>query len=30
MYVSGVGIFEDDLSEDVKFDFKDFISEGYS
>ncbi|PFL17781.1 hypothetical protein COJ07_22250 [Bacillus cereus] len=30
MYVSGVGIFEDDLSEDIKFGFKDLISEGYS
>lgn len=30
MYVSGVGIFEDNLSEDIKFDFQDLISEGYS
>ncbi|MGG0459188.1 hypothetical protein [Bacillus mycoides] len=30
MYVSGVGIFEDDLSEDIKFGFKDLMSEGYS
>ncbi|WIG34211.1 hypothetical protein [Bacillus toyonensis] len=30
MYVSGVGIFEDDLSEDIKFDFQNLISNGYS
>lgn len=30
MYVSGVGIFEDNLSEDIKFDFQDLIREGYS
>ncbi|PEE21433.1 hypothetical protein CON95_23530 [Bacillus toyonensis] len=30
MYVSGVGIFEDDLSEDIKFDFQNLISDGYS
>ncbi|MEM5609091.1 hypothetical protein AAHH76_28380 [Bacillus toyonensis] len=30
MYVSGVGIFEDDLSEDIKFNFQNLISDGYS
>ncbi|WP_240523058.1 hypothetical protein [Bacillus toyonensis] len=30
MYVSGVGIFEDDLSEDIKFDFQNLISDGYN
>ncbi|MFV5170073.1 hypothetical protein [Bacillus cereus] len=30
MYVSGVGIFEDDLSEDIKFDFQNLVGDGYS